>query len=222
MDPIKGGEVTALLRKLSSGDAGARDGLFKLLYPELKRMAIAQMARERQDHTMQPTALVNEVFLHLSLREASVKDRAHFLAVAAHVMRHILVDHARARLSQKRGSGKKEVLDENVAYDPQRPEEMMDLDRALTKLEAMSARQARVVEMKYFAGLTEGQIAVVLQVSSRTVKRDWEIARAWLRGELGGPEEGEPHDVPRNPSGSNPKTPAAAAASGKKGDGSSQ
>jgi RNA polymerase sigma-70 factor (ECF subfamily) len=181
---VYGGEVTALLRQVSAGVPDAWDRLFEFMYPELKRMAIGRMARERKDHTLQPTALVNEAFLRLPSTEASVRDRAHFLAVAANAMRHVLVDHARARLSGKRGSGKKEPLDERLAYDPQRPEDMMDLDRALERLEAMNPRQARVVEMRYFGGLTEAQIAEVLRVSSRTVKRDWEIARAWLYGEL--------------------------------------
>jgi RNA polymerase sigma factor (TIGR02999 family) len=178
------GEVTALLRQVSAGVPDARDRLFKLMYPELKRMAVAQMARERKDHTLQPTALVNEAFLRLPPAELSVRDRAHFLAVAANAMRHILVDHARGRLSRKRGNGRKEPLDERLAYDPQRPEDMVDLDRALERLEAMSPRQARVVEMRFFGGLNEGQIAEVLAVSARTVKRDWRIARAWLYGEL--------------------------------------
>ena len=183
MDTNPGDEIPDLLRRIAEGDQAARDRLFKLMYAELKRMAIAQMARERKDHTLQPTALVNEAFLRLPV-DASVKDRAHFLAVAANAMRHTLVDHSRARLSKKRGSGKKEVLDEKLAYDPQRPEEMMDLDRALTRLEEMSPRQARIVEMRFFGGLSEDQIAEVLGVSGRTVKRDWQIARAWLYEEL--------------------------------------
>ena len=109
-------------------------------------MAIAQMARERKDHTPQPTALVNEAFLRLPEGAGHVTDRSHFLALAANVMRRILVDHARARLSEKRGNRKKEALDENFDHDPRRPEVMMDLDRALSTLEAMSARQARVVD----------------------------------------------------------------------------
>jgi RNA polymerase sigma factor (TIGR02999 family) len=181
MDP---GDVTILLREVSAGIPDARERLFKLMYPELKRMAISQMARERKDHTLQPTALVNEAFLRLPTGELSVRDRSHFLAVAANAMRHILVDHARARMSHKRGSGKKEVLNENVGYDQHRPEQMLDLDEALSRLEAMSPRQARVVEMRFFAGLSEEQIAEVLQVSTRTIKRDWGIARAWLYGEL--------------------------------------
>ena len=181
-----GDEIRELLKRMASGDEAARGELFKLLYAELKRMAKNQMANERGDHTLQPTALVNEAFLRLpSSSSEAIKDRAHFLAMAANAMRHVLVDHARGRLSKKRGSGKRDVLDENVGYDPQRPEGMMDLDRALTKLEEMNPRQARVVEMRFFGGLTEGQIAEVLGVSSRTVKRDWEIARAWLYGELG-------------------------------------
>ena len=184
-DPGGGEEIKELLIRIAAGDLAARDQLFKLLYPELKRMAKNQMANERGDHTLQPTALVNEAFLRVPSSEAAkIKDRAHFLAVAANAMRHILVDHARGRLSKKRGSGKRDELNENVAYDPHRPEGMMDLDRALTKLEAMNPRQARVVEMRFFGGLSEEQIGEVLAVSARTVKRDWQIARAWLYGEL--------------------------------------
>jgi RNA polymerase sigma factor (TIGR02999 family) len=163
----------------------SRKRLFEVLYPELKRLAINFMARERKDHTLQPTALVNEAFLKLpSGNELSVHDRSHLLAMAANAMRRILVDHARSRLSQKRGSGKREPLNENLLYDTTKPHEMLDLDRALDKLESMSPRQARVVEMRFFSGLTETEIAEVLKVNVRTVKRDWEIAHAWLRGEL--------------------------------------
>ena len=181
---MNSGEVTVLLREVSAGKPDARDRLFQVMYPELKRMAVARMSRERKDHTLQPTALVNEVYLRLPGGATSMRDRAHFLAVAANAMRRILVDHARSRLSEKRGSGRKDALDEAFAYDPGRPEEMIDLDRALTKLEAMNARHARVVELRFFGGLTEQQIGQVLRVSDRTVKRDWEIARAWLYGEL--------------------------------------
>ena len=203
---MDGEEVTALLRQVSAGVPEARERLFQVMYPELKRLAIAQMARERKDHTLQPTALVNEAFLRLpSGSGASVKDRSHFLAMAANAMRRILVDHARARLSGKRGSGKKESLDDNFAYDPERPEEMMDLDGVLSRLEEMNPRQARGVEMRFFGGLGEEEIAVVLGVHVRTVKRDWKYARAWLRGELrneGGespvrvPQGGEPKNSP--------------------------
>jgi RNA polymerase sigma-70 factor, ECF subfamily len=225
-----GGDHTReLLRRIADGDQDARDQLFKLMYAELKRMAIHFMSRERKDHTLQPTALVNEAFLRLPSFDGNVKDRAHFMAVAANAMRHVLVDHARARLSQKRGGGNKEPLDENLAHNPWRPEDMMDLDRILTRLEVTHPRQARVVEMRYFGGLSEDEIAEVLKVSSRTVKRDWMFARTWLFGELNdlrgkrsekdtkdddeGPPEafGRPVRVPSGPPlGGKPRAAAAA------------
>ncbi|HEY3738349.1 MAG TPA: sigma-70 family RNA polymerase sigma factor [Bryobacteraceae bacterium] len=217
-------KITELLARISSGDTQALKELFGILHGELKRMAIAQMARERKDHTLQPTALVNEVFVRLAAgREKNLIDLAHLLAVASNAMRHILVDHARARLSNKRGSGRKVSLDDNLVYDRRRPEDMLDLDRALSRLEALSPRQARVVEMRFFGGLNEEQIATALDVSTRTVKRDWQIARAWLYGELkgGGSGSGEsPEDtgsggplVPARPKGHPPTGRGTAALS---------
>ena len=176
-----GDDIKALLKLIAAGDL-ARDQLFKLVYPELKKIARNQMANEFNDLTLE--ALAIEVFLRLSPSDAAnIKDRADFLAIAANVMRRILVGHPRGRLSRKRGSGKR-ALDENIAFDPQRPEGMMDLVRALSKLEEMNPRQARVVEMRFFGGFNEQQIGEVLSVNSRTVKRDWQMARAWLLGEL--------------------------------------
>ena len=176
-----GDDIKALLKLIAAGDL-ARDQLFKLVYPELKKIARNQMANEFNDLTLE--ALAIEVFLRLSPSDAAnIKDRADFLAIAANVMRRILVGHPQGRLSRKRGSGKR-AQDENVAFDLQRPEAMMDLVRALSKLEEMNPRQARVVEMRFFGGFNEQQIGEVLSVNSRTVKRDWQMARAWLLGEL--------------------------------------
>lgn len=213
-DPAK---VSELLAAISRGEQKALQELFQVLHAELKRMAIAQMARERKDHTLQPTALVNEVYVRLAAgSEKNLTDVAHLLAVASNAMRHVLVDHARARLSVKRSSARKESLEDNLIYDRRRPEDLLDLDRALSRLEALSKRQAQVVEMRFFGGLSEEQISVALNVSPRTVKRDWQIARAWLYGELkGGNQPPEDSDtggtpVPAGPKGHpGPKRPSS-------------
>jgi len=144
------------------------------------------MRRERPGHTLQATELANEAYLRLVAHPAACTDRAHFFAVAAQVMRRILVDYARARNAGKRGSGKRVELDRVTLSVESNPEEVLSLDIALDKLASFDPRRSKVVEMRVFGGLTEDEIAEVLGVSSRTIKRDWELARAWLFGELGG------------------------------------
>jgi RNA polymerase sigma-70 factor (ECF subfamily) len=152
----------------------------------LRRIAAQCMRAERRDRTLQPTALVHEAFVRLaSGAEVDWRDRAHFFALSAELMRHILVDAARRRRSAKRGGGVTAVELEDVhGWLVEHPEIVLDVDRLLAKLEALDARQARVVEMRYFAGLTEEEIASILNVSERTVKRDWSMARAWMRAQL--------------------------------------
>lgn len=178
--------VTQLLGAWRQGDEAALRELAELLQPELRRIASLQMSRERAGHTLQPTALVNELYLEL-LRGVAVdwKDRAHFLAVAVNVLRRILVEHARNRGAAKRGGGEaREELQDGMAAEPAPDEEILDLHRALEELEAMDKRAARVVELRYFGGLTEAETAEAMGVSLSTMKRDWEVARAWLGDRL--------------------------------------
>jgi RNA polymerase sigma factor (TIGR02999 family) len=185
-----GPDVTALLRAWRRGDERAKDRLLDRLYLELKIMARRQLRHERAAHTLQPTALVHEAYLRLvDQRNADFDDRAHFLAFASTVMRRVLVDHARARLAAKRAHAEVPLtlatgLPELGGRDP----ELLDLDRSLLRLAAEYPRQARVVEMRFFAGLTEKEIGAALEVTERTVKRDWAFARAWLLDALGTPK----------------------------------
>jgi RNA polymerase sigma-70 factor (ECF subfamily) len=180
------GRNTEQLAALRSGDRQAESILASLVYDELRARARQYMRRERPDHTLQPTALVNEAFLKL-LRHQSIawQDRAHFIAVASTVMRQILVDHARRRGAAKRpGAGQQvELEDRHAALDPQL-DRLLALDEALTRLAEMDPRQARLVELIYFGGLTEEETAEALGISVRTVKRDWASARAWLQAQL--------------------------------------
>jgi RNA polymerase sigma-70 factor, ECF subfamily len=179
--------VTALLEEFAAGDAGALDRLFPLVYEELQRVAHGQMHRERAGHTLDTTALVHEAYLKLVRHPPRVQwqSRIHFFAVAARAMRQILVNHARARGRAKRGGSATEIsLDEAVVMPEARSEELLALDHALERLEAMDARQSRVVELRYFGGLTIEETAQVLDVSAVTVKRDWTTARAWLYREV--------------------------------------
>ncbi|WP_263366531.1 ECF-type sigma factor [Edaphobacter bradus] len=156
------------------------------LYQELHRLAVRKMHYERGGHTLQPTALVNEAYLRLADCYDSVcKDRAKLLGMAAHVMRHILVDHARAHRADKRGGGAVQItFDENLEVAGRSGVDVLAVDEALTRLAEFDPRQARILELHFFAGLTFEEIALQLGVSERTVKRDWTMARAWLRQEL--------------------------------------
>jgi RNA polymerase sigma factor (TIGR02999 family) len=184
--PGKPREVTRLLAAWSQGDRLALEKLTQLVYQELRQLAHRYMARQRGDHTLQTTALVNEAYLRLAgQQDPRFENRAHFLAVAARAMRQILVDHARTALRQKRGAGAQKVeLDESAWVSSEPTRELVDLDEALEKLAALEARKAQVVELKYFGGLKHEEIAEVLQVSEVTVRRDWTFSRAWLYAEL--------------------------------------
>jgi len=191
--PAAPDEVTDLLRAWRGGDDRADDRLLERVYDTLRRIAIAQLRGERSGHTLQPTALVHEAYLRLlGQRDVDWRDRAHFFGLASKTMRRILVDHARRRRAQKRGAGEEvESLSVEVtaggAGDPTEAVDLLDLDRALDRFAERFPRQAKVVEMRYFSGLEFDQVAVALEVSPRTVKRDWSFARAWLRDALGAP-----------------------------------
>lgn len=187
------GDVTALLRRAEEGDGEALDRVFPLVYRELQRIARAQLGRERVGHTLQPTALVSEAYLKLASRPpAGTENRAHFLAVAARAMRQVLVDHARAWAATKRGGGAAPVtLNEELAGGVSDPADVLALDQAMDRLDELDPRLRHVVEMRYFGGLQDEEIARVLGVTRRTVQRDWVKARAWLHRELSGSENGE-------------------------------
>jgi len=180
-------EITALLQDLRKGKRTVMDELMPLVYEELRRMARRHLRGQRPGHTLNTTALVHESYLKLvNQSSGSWKDRAHFLSVAAVAMRHILVNHAHHRNAQKRGGGQAlATLDEALAGGQEmRTDEILALDEALDRLDAVSPRQRAVVEYRFFGGLTHEEIAEVLDVSVPTVRRDWRIARAWLSREL--------------------------------------
>lgn len=183
------GEVTQLLRRWSAGDGTALEKLLPLVYDELRRRAGAYLRHERAGHTLQPTALVHEAYLKL-VGGGSVdwKDRAHFFGVAARAMRQVLVDHARARSTEKRGEGQVRVELEaaGAVAAPARSLELLDLDRALSRLAALDERQSRLVELRLFGGLTIEESAEVLRISHATVSREWRHAEAWLQREMAG------------------------------------
>lgn len=179
-------DITELLQRVAHGDQQAEADLIPRVYQELHSIALAYLRRERSDHTLQATALVNEAYLRLTgQHEIDWKNRAHFFGIAAQLMRRILVDYARQRQAVKRGGGGVHVsLDEGLLVSNDQCELAADLDEALERLARLDARQAKVVELRFFGGLSEEETAVILGVSSRTVKRDWTMARAWLHGEL--------------------------------------
>ena len=181
------GEITRLLGRLREGDPEARDRLIPLVYDELRRLASRYLGREAGGHTLQTTALVHETYLRMADPDgAAWKDRVHFFALAATAMRRILVDHARSRKALKRGGTMRRLaLDEAVVGVENRLEEILLMDQAMSRLSRWDRRQSRVVELRFFGGLTEQEIALALGVSLGTVKRDWRLARAWLRAELG-------------------------------------
>ena len=179
-------DVTAILRAWTGGDERALDRLLPVLYEELRRTARAYMRRERSGHTLQTTALVNEVFLRLvDIHQVQWHDRVHFLTMAAQLMRRILVDHARRRGYRKRGGGERPVpLDESAMISPGWGPHFVAVDDALNGLAKQDARKARVVEMRFFGGLSVEETAAALDVSTQTVLRDWSLAKAWLRREM--------------------------------------
>ena len=178
--------VTRLLRNWSQGDENAASELFPIVYDELRRLARRYMRDERPGHTLQTTALIHEAYLRLvDQRRTQWQNRAQFFAVAAQMMRRILVDYARSRAYQKRGGACVNLpLEENAAVAPERGQEIVALDSALERLAAIDARKARIVELRYFGGLEIQEIADVLGISAVTVTRDWKMAKAWLHQEL--------------------------------------
>jgi RNA polymerase sigma-70 factor, ECF subfamily len=189
-DPPAGSDVTMLLRSWKGGDDGALERLIPTVYRELRALAAQQLQGERTGHTLQPTALVHEAFLKLqSLSGIRWQDRTHFFAFASRIMRRILVDHARGRLAAKRGADVLFVgpLEEwrGAAEPALSPAELIDLDRALDRLAAEEPHLTRLVEVRFFGGLTVEEAAEVLECSPRTVKRDWAFARSWLLNQLG-------------------------------------
>ena len=178
-----GGQVTQLLRAWSGGDQTALEALVPLVEAELRRLARIYMARERRNHTLQATALVNEAFLRLNgAQTIDWQDRAHFMGIAARLMRRVLVDHARERGMQKRGAGAAPVsLDEWTGAIDAPSIDVLALDRALEQLALLDQRKCRVVDMRYFAGMTLPEAATALEIPVRTAERLWAYARAWLR-----------------------------------------
>ncbi len=179
-------EVTGLLQAWSGGDQGALEKLMPLVYAELHRLAKRYMGREHVGRTLQTSALVNEAYLRLvDAHGVRWQNRAHFFAVSAQIMRRILVDFARSRQNLKRGGGALQVtLDEGLVVSSKGGADLLALDEALEKLAVLNPRQSRVVELRYFGGLKEEEAAEALNVSSRTVRHDWSLARAWLYREL--------------------------------------
>jgi len=186
--PVKQHEITELLEQWSGGNQSALDRLYPLVYEELRRLARSYMKREQKGHTLQTTALINEAYVRLvDQHNVHWQNRSHFFAISAQIMRRILVDHARRYLQAKRGGGALRVsLDEGMIVASERSEEVLMLDEALANLALLDPRRSQVVELRYFAGLNNQEIASVLKISENTVMRDWNLARAWLYQQLGG------------------------------------
>jgi RNA polymerase sigma factor (TIGR02999 family) len=186
MPPDSSSQVSKLLVNWRQGDEGAREALIPLVYEELRRLARRHLRRERPDHTLQSAALVNEAYLRLIRQEQPQwQNRAHFFGVAAQLMRHILVDHARNRAAAKRGAGAPRLtLNPEIALPQERDVDLVTLDDALNQLAALDPQQSRVVELRFFGGLSIEETSIVLGISPATVKREWATARAWLRREM--------------------------------------
>lgn len=180
------GEVTQLLIQIRSGKKDAESQLIALVYAELRRLAAHYLRAERSDHTLQPTALVHEAYIRLTkLHGVDWQSRAHFFAMAATVMRRILVDHARAQRADKREGFREAIsLEDALIVSPARSNELVALDDALEKFAKINGRGSKIVELRFFGGLSEQETAAVLGISARTVKRDWRIAKAWLYNEV--------------------------------------
>ena len=179
-------DITELIADIRRGDDEAAEDLFRRVYRELRQLAAHHMRRERQDHTLQATALVHEAYLRmLKERDVSYENRAHFFGVAANVMRRILVDHARAHRAEKRGGRDIKVpLEDAPAIAIENCDYIIEVDRALERLATLDARQARIVELRFFAGLSVEQTADIIGVTPRTIVREWRVARGWLQREL--------------------------------------
>ncbi len=178
-------EVTRLLVDYSKGDQQALEQLLPLVYNELRRLAAGYLRREREDHTLQPTALVHEAYLRLLGQDVEWQNRAHFFGVAANMMRRILVDHARQHQAEKRGSGEVKIaLDEAINLSSERATDLIALDDALTALAAFDPQKSRMIELRYFAGLSVEETAQVLGISIATFSRQWKTTKAWLYREI--------------------------------------
>ena len=183
-----GGDITLLLRAMKNGDAHAAERLLPLVYNELHRLAKGYMRRERSDHTLQPTALINEAYLRLARESVDWQSRQHFIGFAANVMRHLLVDHARAHNAEMRAGDLERVeFEEGFVLSRERSKEVIALHDALGTLEGVDPRQAKVVELRYFGGFSVEEIAEILEISPRSVKRHWALARIWLVKHMAGP-----------------------------------
>ncbi len=178
-------EVTRLLQDLNAGDDRAADALIPLVYSEMRKLAAHYLKSERVGHTLQPTALVHEAFLKIVGQETEWQNRNHFFAIAANIMRRILVDYARGRHAEKRGGMAENVaLDDALMFARERPAQIVALNEALEELASIDPRRVKVVEMRFFGGMSNEEIASVLGVHTNTVVRDWNLARAWLKSRL--------------------------------------
>lgn len=178
-------EVTLLLNEISSGDESAPEKLLPLVYDDLRRLAHAYFSKENTDHTLQATALVHEAYIRLvNWENVSWQNRAHFFAVAAEVMRKVLIDHARKRNAQKRSGGQKVLLDDAVSLPNKTEFDVLRLEEALISLEKLDPRQAKIVELRFFGGLSIEETAYILKISETTVRREWTFAKAWFQREL--------------------------------------
>jgi len=178
-------EVTILLGQINRGEEDAPEKLLPLVYDDLRRLARAYFANEKAEHTLQPTALVHEAYIRLvNWENVCWQNRAQFFAVAADVMRNILIDHARRKNALKRSGGQKILLDEAVSFSKDNELDLVKLDEALQTLEKLDRRQAKIVELRFFGGLSIEETAYILQISETTVKREWTFAKAWFQREL--------------------------------------
>ena len=178
-------EVTILLNQISAGDGDAPEKLLPLVYEDLRRLARAYFTDEKTDHTLQATALVHEAYIRLvNWENVSWQNRAHFFAVAAEIMRKILIDHARRKNAQKRDGGQKILLDDAISFAKEKELDLLKLDEALQTLEKLDKRQAKIVELRFFGGLSIEETAYILKVSETTVRREWTFAKAWFQREL--------------------------------------
>jgi RNA polymerase sigma factor (TIGR02999 family) len=183
--PAERQAVTRYLEQLRGGNKAAFDDLMPIVYDQLRKLAARCLAAERPDHTLRATALVHEAYLRLAGSDVEWQDRAHFFAVAARVMRHILVDHAKSQRRQKRGGGAARVsLEDAILVSPEAPAGLIELDQALTRLSAQDERKAQVIELLFFGGLTYDETAAVLNISPATIHRELRMAKAWLYREL--------------------------------------
>jgi len=187
LTPVASEQITAILATLRSGDQEALKSLIPLVYDELRRLAQYHLKRERPDHTLQSTALVNEAYMRLAGQDLRIQSRAHFFAIASQLMRQVLVDYARRHRAGKRGAGACMLaLDDQIALPQMRSVDVVALDEALNGLARLDQQQSRIVELRFFGGLSIDETSAVLGVSPATVKRDWATARVWLHREISG------------------------------------